>query len=284
MKNSLTSEAPQTSKPQASKPISARKASANRANAQRSTGPRTAAGKARSSLNALRHGILAKAAFNASIDGEENRAEFDALVAGFAQEFQPRTMTEHMMVQQLAGCYWRLAKVWRYEQEAAWRGWSAPGIPLEEYNQFHEDDQYAAFTMREQLIARAAKFLPSAGLDDPTIPNGAAARTVLRYQASLNTMLFRCINFLERRRKERMQSDEAFEDQDYLNEPTAEAAAPKAAEKPAEAAVASELPKRTQKDDADAPLSSHDAASAIEPAGVSEPIAPIDDLGSSEKP
>ena len=29
----------------------------NRANAQKSTGPRTAAGKQRSSLNALRHGI-----------------------------------------------------------------------------------------------------------------------------------------------------------------------------------------------------------------------------------
>ena len=46
------------------------------------------------------------------IEGEERRAEFEAIVAGLAQEYQPRTMTEHMMVQQLAGCYWRLAKVW----------------------------------------------------------------------------------------------------------------------------------------------------------------------------
>ena len=66
---------------------------ANRANAQRSTGPRTPTGKARSSLNALRHGILAKAAFNVTIEGEERRAEFDALVADFAQEYQPRTIT-----------------------------------------------------------------------------------------------------------------------------------------------------------------------------------------------
>ncbi len=26
-----------------------------------------------------------------------------------------------MMVQQLAGCYWKLAKVWTFETEAAWR-------------------------------------------------------------------------------------------------------------------------------------------------------------------
>src|ERR1700722_12743993 len=98
-------------------PSSERKASANRANAQRSTGPRTPEGKSRSSLNALRHGILARSAFNVTIEGEERRAEFDELVAGLAQEYQPRTMTEHMSVQQLAGCYWRLAKVWRFEQE-----------------------------------------------------------------------------------------------------------------------------------------------------------------------
>ncbi len=50
----------QTSKTKA--PVSERKASANRANAQHSTGPRTAKGKAASSLNALRHGILSQAA------------------------------------------------------------------------------------------------------------------------------------------------------------------------------------------------------------------------------
>jgi hypothetical protein len=37
--------------------MSARKAAANRANATRSTGPRTAAGKARASQNAVRHGL-----------------------------------------------------------------------------------------------------------------------------------------------------------------------------------------------------------------------------------
>src|SRR5579871_5074741 len=41
--------------------VSERKLAANRSNARASTGPRTAAGKARSSRNALRHGLSAKA-------------------------------------------------------------------------------------------------------------------------------------------------------------------------------------------------------------------------------
>ena len=111
--------------------------------------------------------------FNLKIDGAECRAEFEAIVAGLAQEFQPRTMSDHLMVQQLAGCYWRLAKVWRYEQEAAWRMWKAPGMPIEEYNEFHDDEEFVGFPIRDRLVEEACKFLPSAGLDSPTIPNGA---------------------------------------------------------------------------------------------------------------
>jgi hypothetical protein len=266
MNPSVTSESKPTSKPQ----VSERKASANRANAKRSTGPRTPAGKARSSLNALRHGILAKAAFNLVIEGDERRAEFEALVAGLAQEFQPRTMSEHMTVQQLAGCYWRLAKVWTYEQEAAWRGWTTP-MPLEEFNEYEEHYQVA---MRQQVLKNQNEFFPLAGLGLPTIPNGASARTILRYQGAVNAVLFRCLNFLERRRKERTAeqktSEESFEELDYINEPTTEApgspeSEPEASpEKPTE----EQLHKRTQKSAANAPVSSKQDARAENPAAV----------------
>ncbi len=43
---------------------------------------------------------------------------------------------------------------------------------------------------------------------------------MLRYQGAINSMLFRCLNFLERRRKERMKSEEAPEELDYMNEAT----------------------------------------------------------------
>jgi len=257
MNKTVTSESPSASKPQ----VSERKASANRANAKRSTGPRTPEGKARSSLNALRHGILAKAAFNVVIEGKERRAEFEALVAGLAQEYQPRTMTEHLTVQQLAGCYWRLAKVWTFETEAAWRTNAGNVMPLEELAQYEK----MGFVKIQGLVVREQEELfPKAGLGKPTIPGSASAGTIVRYQGAINAMLFRCLSFLERRRKERMASDEALEELDYINEPTAETTASSesepevSAKKPAEASTH----KRTQKDVTDAPLSSEDGLTA----------------------
>ena len=277
MNKSVTSETPQTSKP----PVSKRKASANRANAQRSTGPRTHAGKARSSLNALRHGILTKAAFNLTIEGEERRAEFEAIVAGLAQEFQPRTMSEHMTVQQLAGGYWKLAKVWTHETEATWRAWAGYSMPLEEMKEYEDFNDVNVEHRIATLSAAQDRFFPKAGLGKPTIPTGASARTILRYQASINAMITRCLTLLERRRKERMQSGEAFEETDYINEPTAEAEAaseasePKASEeKPAESSKDANLHKRTQKDVADAPVSPQDDAKAENPDAIDGEVAP----------
>jgi hypothetical protein len=267
MNETVSAQNPQPSKPS----VSARKASANRANAQPSTGPRTAQGKATSSLNALRHGILARAAFNIVIEGEQRRAEFEAIVAGLAQEFQPRTMTEHLTVQQLAGCYWKLAKVWTYEQEAAWRGWTAP-MPLEEFHEYER--HYHGVSLRDQVLKNQNEFFPLAGLGAPTIPNGASARTILRYHGAINNMISRCLTILERRRKERMQSDEAFEQHDYLNEPTSEPEPSKAEEKPVEAAPQTELPKRTQKDEADASVSPESEVKTANSGSIEGEIAP----------
>ena len=261
--------------------VSERKLAANRANAQRSTGPRTAAGKARSSLNALRHGILARAAFNLTIEGAERRKEFDALIAGLAEEFQPQTIVEHLMVQQLAGCWWRLAKVWRYEQEAAWRMWASPGIPMDEYNEYHDNREWIGSPLRDEIVEDAAKFLPDAGLDDPTIPNGASARTILRYQSAISSMLFRCLSLLERRKQARESAEDAPPAHDYLGElknvEASEAAAAPAGEgaaQEAEASPGSEKPERTQKPGTDAEVSAEPAPpEAIEtgPAGRSKP-------------
>jgi len=280
MNNTVTSESEQTSKPQ----VSERKANANRANAQRSTGPRTAAGKARSSLNALRHGILAKAAFNVTIEGEERRAEFDALIADFAQEYQPRTITEHLMVQQLAGCYWRLAKVWTHETEAAWRNWIEYSMPLEEMKEYEDFNDVNMERAIATVAAKQDRFFPKAGLGKPTIPTGAAARTLVRYQASINAMLFRCLNFLERRRKQRMASGETFEELDYINEPTEPApsstesgpeapTAEASGEKSAEPAHDAEKHKRTQKDAADAPVSSEAEVKSQGETPAADPVA-----------
>jgi hypothetical protein len=229
--------------------VSERKAAANRANAQRSTGPRTPEGKQRSSLNALRHGILAKAAFNATLEGEERRADFDELVAGLAQEYQPRTMTEKMTVQQLAGCYWRLAKVWTFEQEAAWRARAIHSVGLDEYEQL---ERLKLGYLNDKMIKHQHAAFDKAGLGEVNLPLAASANTILRYQSAINSMMTKCLAILERRRKERIHSDEAFEEVDYTNEATVDAPKTKASndEAPAPSKQA-QLHKRTQNDQPD---------------------------------
>ena len=80
---------------------------ANRANSQRSTGPRTPAGKQRSSLNALRHGLTAASALLPS----EDRAAFEDHRRRFFDEYQPATPTESQLVQELADTSWRLNRI-----------------------------------------------------------------------------------------------------------------------------------------------------------------------------
>ncbi len=71
---------------------------ANRANAKRSTGPKTEEGKAASSQNALRHGILAQ---TICLEAED-KPRFEALVATFTAEFKPRNQAESELVEGLA--------------------------------------------------------------------------------------------------------------------------------------------------------------------------------------
>jgi hypothetical protein len=84
---------------------------ANRRNALKSTGPRTAAGKAASSRNALQHGL---AAWAAVVLGEDpaDLARFRAeLVAALA----PRDGREEVLAEVAAEAAWRLRRVWRAE-------------------------------------------------------------------------------------------------------------------------------------------------------------------------
>jgi hypothetical protein len=95
---------------------------ANRANALLSTGPRTATGKQRSSLNALRHGLTATSAVLPS----EDQAAFDAHRRGFFDEYQPATPTESQLVQELADTSWRLNRIPLLEADVLSRAANPP--------------------------------------------------------------------------------------------------------------------------------------------------------------
>ena len=86
-------------------------AAINRAHAQHSTGPRTEAGKHRSSLNALTHGLTAKSV----VVPTEAEAQYQQLCHKFFDEYKPATATEATLVQLLADTSWRLNRILQLE-------------------------------------------------------------------------------------------------------------------------------------------------------------------------
>jgi hypothetical protein len=80
---------------------------ANKENAKRSSGPRTAAGKAKSSQNAFKHGLRAQA----TVLPDENLDDFEFLSSELEDQFQPQTAVEWNLLRQLADAEWRMRRV-----------------------------------------------------------------------------------------------------------------------------------------------------------------------------
>jgi len=110
---------------------------ANRRNAATSTGPRTDAGKAISSQNALKSGIDAKS----HIIRGEDPAELAALTERYYLDHQPQTADERALVDILIDSEWNLRRVRRVEAQI-WNNQTSamidshlrlhPGTPLPE--------------------------------------------------------------------------------------------------------------------------------------------------------
>ena len=84
-----------------------RQIAANRANAQKSTGPRTAAGKAASSANAIKSGIYAQSIL---IPGEDP-AEYDALRQEHYDHFAPANPDERDLLDLMIKYKWQLRRL-----------------------------------------------------------------------------------------------------------------------------------------------------------------------------
>ena len=78
---------------------------------ERSTGPRTLRGKKRSSKNALKHGIFSKVAVLTS----ESRADYQDLLGGLQDYWQPEGKMEELLVDKLAVLFWRYKRVTQAE-------------------------------------------------------------------------------------------------------------------------------------------------------------------------
>jgi len=74
-------------------------------------GPKTTDGKAVSSLNAMKHGILSRQA----VLKNEDPAELERIATGLHRQLEPDGEFETMLVDRIVSCYWRLARAQRAE-------------------------------------------------------------------------------------------------------------------------------------------------------------------------
>ncbi|WP_426527668.1 hypothetical protein [Bradyrhizobium sp. McL0615] len=85
---------------------SLRQIASNRRNAQKSTGPKTQDGKARSSQNAVRHGLTAETV----IGPLEDPADYQAFEQAVTTAYDAETAVERELVLRLASLLWRLRR------------------------------------------------------------------------------------------------------------------------------------------------------------------------------
>ena len=192
---------------------SQRQLEANQANAKRSTGPRTLDGRARSRMNAVKHGLTAKYI----VIGDEDPDEFEALRVDLESDFQPSTRLEYELVDRLAGLLWRLRRVPGVEaalvkarQVEAWQNsghveWLKYEARRRCNKSFGSDDAALDAMMDGTYDARLRKFLEEVQAEDSEqevadsdreqetgllmliidVENGDALGKLTRYEAGL---------------------------------------------------------------------------------------------------
>jgi hypothetical protein len=108
---------------------SSRKIEANRRNAKKSTGPKTTSGKAMSSWNSTRHGLLSK---NLPLIYGQCKKQFARLLSSLRRDLEPVGTLEEVLVEKVAQEYWRLGAAAWHEAQAfeTERPFAKPTIPV----------------------------------------------------------------------------------------------------------------------------------------------------------
>ena len=130
---------------------------ANRRNALKSTGPRTPEGKAKASMNALKHGLRASSLAVPFLEDPEDWETHRRLVI---QDLTPSGYLETVLSERVAAILWRLGRVVRYESDVV-------SIAIQEAKEgFHaaheapEDEKE-----RADMVARVRRLGPKAHVD-----------------------------------------------------------------------------------------------------------------------
>jgi len=100
--------------PTNTKPKSSKKSASARANGAKSHGPATAEGRARSSQNALRHGLAVRDAALPTVSvvlDDESPADFQRLLDSYLDEFTPTSPLEVELIETMVSARWRLRRL-----------------------------------------------------------------------------------------------------------------------------------------------------------------------------
>ncbi len=155
---------------------------ANRANAERSTGPRTEEGKEKSAQNALKHGLCAE---RVVID-EEDREEWEALRADYADRHRPQGPAEVRLVDRIAQVAWRRERG-SVMETAAWRSYARGGWVIDAKGlgkqRWHEDSDPMVAAMAPAIQNGVVKELQRIALYE-----GRLTRELQRLKAELKEM------------------------------------------------------------------------------------------------
>ncbi len=91
--------------------ISTKQLAANRRNTALSTGPKTEKSLKVASMNAQKHGLLAKE----TITDTEDFAQLEDFAMGLKNSFLPQDELEHLLVERIISCAWRLKHILKIE-------------------------------------------------------------------------------------------------------------------------------------------------------------------------
>ena len=136
------------------------RAEASRINGAKSKGPITPQGKANSSSNNTRHGLLARSV----VLEEENEQRFFDFYQRMLDEFQPATDSELAELETMASARWRRMRSWALQKV------------LMDRNVAHQDPHIGPAPVRAAV-----------GFDDPDQP-GTSHPVLHRYEVSLNRL------------------------------------------------------------------------------------------------
>jgi hypothetical protein len=93
---------------------SQRKINSARTNGAKSRGPKTEAGRRKSAMNALTHGLYAASSIVLS---QESPEQYQALLDAYTRQFQPDGPAELHLIEEMVAAKWRQRRLWAIETD-----------------------------------------------------------------------------------------------------------------------------------------------------------------------